>query len=136
MEILLSVALIGILTGVSIPIYLSFQTKNDVDITTNTLISALNQAKVRSQAGEGDDQWGVKVDADQLTLFKGGNYSARDSSFDEVYIIKGNISFQDTPEIVFERRSGELSTSYSITIAGPFSESRTVTVNEKGTIDY
>lgn len=136
LEVLLSIAAITIIAGISIPIYQSFQVRNDLDIAASSIVQNLRRAAVLSQAVDGDTSWGLYVTSGSLTLFKGTSYTARDSTFDEVFDIPLTITPSGTSEIVFEKFSGLPQTTGTITLTSNTNETRTITINAKGMVNY
>lgn len=135
LEILLSVAAMTILSGLSIPVFRTMLTKNDLDIATVTTAQTLRRAQILSQAVAGDTSWGVKVQSGSITLFKGTSYAARDSSFDEVFDVPGSITTSGTSEIVFTKFSGDPQTTGTISLSTD-SDSSNVVINGKGMVSY
>jgi prepilin-type N-terminal cleavage/methylation domain-containing protein len=82
-EMMLSVALLGILGGVSVPLYQSFQNQNQLSIATNTTAQTIRRAQILSRANDGDAQWGVYIQMGSVTLFQGDDFDDRDPAFDE-----------------------------------------------------
>ncbi len=136
MEMLLSVALIAIVAGISMPVYYALQVRSDLDITVTEIVQTARRAELMAQANESDDDWGVRLNSGSLLLFKGDSYATRDQDFDEVIDIPSNISFGGLNEIVFEKFSGVPSASGTITVNSIINESINITINEKGGIDY
>lgn len=136
LEVLLSIAAITIIAGISIPIYQSFQVRNDLDIAASSIVQNLRRAAVLSQAVDGDTSWGLYVTSGSLTLFKGTSYTVRDSTFDEVFDIPLTITPSGTSEIVFEKFSGLPQTTGTITLTSNTNETRTITINAKGMVNY
>lgn len=134
-ELLFSVAILGILTAVSIPIYQSFETRNNLEIAVNTVVQTLRRAQTLSQAVDGDMNWGVYVQVGSITLFKGRNFDRRDLSFDESFDISTSITPSGLNEIIFGKFTGLPQTSGIITLATD-NETRNIAVNKKGTITY
>ena len=135
-EILLVVALIGITAGISIPVYQSFQTRSDLDISGTTIAQTLRRAQLLSQAVEGDISWGVNVAVGSITLFKGESFSSRDAEFDEVFSVPTSISVSGLQEIVFEKFTGEPQNTGTTTLTSVNNEKRSININSKGTINY
>ena len=71
---MLSIAVISILAGISVPVYTSFNKRNDLDIATQSLVNALRRAEVYSRGANNDSQWGVEIQSGAVTLFKGGDF--------------------------------------------------------------
>jgi len=135
-EILLYIAVFTLITGVSIPIYLSSQARNDFDITTVTIAQTLRRAQVLAQSVDGDTSWGVKIQSGSIIGFKGISYATRDTNFDEIFEIPGSLTPSGVQEVVFTKFTGLPQTTGSITLSSNTNETRNITVNTKGTVSY
>lgn len=135
-EILLSVGIISLLVGASLPVYVSFQTRNDLEVTTQSVVSMLRRAQTYARAGNGDSQWGVAVQAGSATLFKGAAFTSRDTAYDEIAIISSATSVSGLGEIVFAKLSAAPSTTGSITLSATTNDTRMITINGKGMVNY
>jgi prepilin-type N-terminal cleavage/methylation domain-containing protein len=135
-EILLSVAAITIIAGISIPVYQSFQVRNDLDIATVEIAQSARRAQTLSQAVDGDTSWGIKIQSGSIVVFKGVSYAARDITFDEVFDVPTSITPSGVSEIVFAKFTGLPQTTGTITYTSNANETRTVVINQKGMIDY
>ena len=135
LELMLSITIIGIILGFSIPIYSSFQTRNNLDVASNTITQTLRRAQVLSQSVEGDISWGVNISNNNITLFRGIDFSGRDTDFDEVFEIP-SITVSGLQGVVFSKFSGYPQTNGTIILTSVADEVRQITINEKGTIDY
>ena len=135
LELLLSVAVISALAGLSLPVYRTLLTKNDLDIAAVAIAQSSRRAQVLSQAVDGDTSWGLKVQNGSIVIFKGANYSARDTNFDEVFDMPGSIGVGGATETVFAKFTGFPQTTGTISLSTE-SDSRSLTINEKGTISY
>ena len=81
LEILLCVAMIGIIGGITAPLYNGLLIKNDLDIAVTTTAHSFRRAQILSQGMNGDSNWGVKVVSGNIIIFKGTSYAARDTQF-------------------------------------------------------
>lgn len=135
-EMLLSVGIISLLVGASLPVYASFQTRNDLEITTQNIVRMLRRAQTYARAGNGDSQWGVAVQAGSATLFKGAAFASRDTAYDEPAAISSVTSVSGLGEIVFAKLSAAPSTTGSITLLTTTNDTRTITINGKGVVNY
>jgi len=133
---MLSVAVIGIITGISAPVYQSFQNRNNIDIAAASVAQSLRRAEVLATAVDGDVAWGVDIRPGSITLFKGSSYAGRDTAFDEVYDFPQSITSSGLAQVVFARFSGAPQTTGTITLTNSNTETRTITINAKGTITY
>jgi len=135
-EILLSIALIGVIASISTPVYQAFQIRNDLDIAATSLVQTIRRAQLLSQAVDGDAPWGISVQLGSLVLFKGASYTARDSNFDEVFGVPTSITPSGTLEIVFAKFTGLPQTTGTITLTSNTNETRAITINAKGMVSY
>lgn len=135
-EILLTLAAIGIIAGMSLPIYQSLQVRNDLDIAATSLAQSLRRAQTLSQAADGDTTWGVHIQTGDVTVFKGSTYAGRDSSYDETFAVPTSITPTGLSEIVFTKLTGIPQNTGTTTFTSNANEIRTVTINAKGMVNY
>lgn len=135
-EILLSITCLAIVSAVAIPIYQSFQVRNDLNIASNTVLSSLRRAQIISQAPDGDTSSGVKLQSASITIFRGVSYAARDITLDEIFDVPTDISFSGVSEIVFSKTFGLPSSTGNIVLTSNINETKTITINEKGMLSY
>ncbi len=135
-EVLLSVALLTIIGGMSIPMYRVFMVRDELDSAATTLAQNLRRAQMLSRSSSGDMTWGVHVGVGSILIYKGSNYVLRDSSFDENTSIPTTIVPTGTTEVTFSKVTGLPSATGTFTLTSQANEKRTITINEKGTVDY
>lgn len=135
LELLLSVAIIGLLAGLSLPVYRTLIKKNDLDIAAATIASSLRRAQILSQAVDGDTTWGVKAQDGSIVIFKGTSFAARDANFDETFEVPTTIGIGGTAEYVFSKFTGLPLPTGTINLSTE-SDTRSVSINEKGTVSY
>jgi len=135
-EILLSIAAITIIAGISIPIYQLFQVRNDLDIATVEIVQSVRRAQILSQAVDGDTSWGIKIQSGSIIVFKGVSYAARDATFDELFDVPTSMTPSGVSEIVFTKFTGLPQTTGTITLTSNANETRTITINAKGMVSY
>lgn len=135
LELLLSVAVISALAGLSLPVYRTLLQKNDLDIAAVTIAQSLRRSQLLSQAVDGDTTWGVNVQSGSIVVFKGASYAARDTAFDETFDVPGTIGVGGATEIVFAKFTGLPQTTGVINVSTE-SDARSVSINEKGTIGF
>ncbi|MFA6588621.1 MAG: type II secretion system protein [Patescibacteria group bacterium] len=136
LEVLLSIAIIGVLAATGVPIYQSLQNRNDLDIAATSLAQALRRAQTLSQAVDGDSNWGVSIQAGNIILFQGISYATRNSNFDETTSISPTINLSGFNEVVFSKFSGLPISIGSLTLTSLNNETRTLSINTKGTVIY
>lgn len=135
-ELLLSISVVMVLAAIAIPVYSLLQVKNDLDVATNTTLQTLRRAQVLSQAVDGDSSWGVKLQLSDITLFKGASYALRDTTFDEVYTLSGNVTPSGISEVVFSKLLGVPNTTGTLTLTSSNNNVQNITLNSKGFLDY
>lgn len=136
-EVLLSVAIISLITGMSLPILTSFNDRNDLDLTTQSIVSQLRRAQTYSRGVNGDSQWGVYAQNSNAILFKGSSYATRDTSYDEPTAISPAITVTGPSEFLFAKLDGAPNTTGSLTLTNTnTNETRTITINAKGMVSY
>jgi prepilin-type N-terminal cleavage/methylation domain-containing protein len=134
LEVLLSVAIIGIISGIGIPVFQSFQVSNDMGVTTSTVIQTLRRAQLLAQANDRDSQWGIKAQSGSITLFKGDSYIARDTSADEVYTTPASLQYSGLTEVVYSKLFGIPTPTGTLTITSANNETSQIVVNAKGMV--
>jgi Tfp pilus assembly protein FimT len=135
MEMLLSLAMLAILLGVSLPLYLSFQVQNQLTVAADTVVHSMRRAAVLSQASEGDTTWGVHVESESVTLFQGASYAARDTDYDEIYETAA-FTTSGVTDVVFSQLTGYPDTTGTLTLTGATNDTQSITINAKGAVSY
>ncbi|MCX6795323.1 MAG: prepilin-type N-terminal cleavage/methylation domain-containing protein [Candidatus Falkowbacteria bacterium] len=135
-EMLLSVACLAIISIIAIPVYQSFQVKNDLGIATNSVVQSLRRAQILSQASDGNTTSGVKIQTSSITVFRGASYVARDTTMDEIFEVPTSITATGTNEIIFSKIFGLPNATGTIILTSYINDSKTITINEKGMVAY
>jgi len=133
-EILLSLAIIGLIAGFSAPVYQSFMVRNDLDIATGAVAQVLRYAQTQSQAMHGDSSWGVHIGGGNITLFKGASYASRDTDYDEETSVPSTISASGLTEIVFDVLTGAPQSTGTLTLTSVNGDTRIIFVTSKGVV--
>jgi len=136
LEVMLSLAAIAVIAGISLPVYQSFQVRNDMDIAATTIAQSCRRAAVLAQASDGDTSWGVRIQSGSITLFKGASYVTRDATFDEFFSMPTSITPSGLSEIVFAKFTGMPTATGTTTLTSSINENRTISINAKGMVSY
>ncbi|HRJ06497.1 MAG TPA: type II secretion system protein [Candidatus Saccharibacteria bacterium] len=136
LEVMLSMTILALLAGLSLPVYESFMRRNDLDLTTQQLASSLRRAQTFARAGNHDSAWSVEVQPTVVTLFRGTNFSARDQTYDETVAIPPTIGVSGLSEVQFAKLTATPNATGTITLTSTANATRTVTVNAKGMVEY
>ncbi len=140
-EVLLSVTLLTIMSFVMLPIAQNMLTMNELDTAITTLASNLRNAQTSAKTGKGDATWGLKINANQIIIFKGANYAARDVNFDALATISTKIVVTGTDEVVFSKMEGRASFPGTPSTPGTISlkldnQTKTISINPRGGLIY
>ena len=135
-ELLLSVAIIGLLTGLSLPVYESFVRRNDLDLAGQNLTLALRRAATYARAVNYDTAWSVRVQPSSIVLFQGTTFATRNTVFDETIPSPGSITPSGLGEVQFSKFNALPNTTGSVTLTSTTNDVRTVTINAKGMVTY
>ncbi len=136
LEVLLSVAAIGLIVGIGLPTLQSFQNRNELDITADTIAQSVRRAEVLARASDGDMTWGVNIQTGLITLFKGASYAGRDINYDETFDTASSILVSGTLSFVFNKLTGYPIVIGSLTLTSANNETRIITINAKGGVAY
>lgn len=135
-EVLLSVAAMSIIAGLSAPLYHSFQARNELDITATTVAQSMRRAQIFAQGSDGDIASGIRVQLGSVTVFRGATYASRDTTLDEVFDVPPNITPSGVTEFVFAKFTGLPTSTGTTTLTTNTNEIRTVNINAKGMVTY
>lgn len=106
-EILLVIAIIGLLGYLIVPLTMDFYRFQQLDSTANGLVQALRSAHSKAILGELDSGFGVYTIKGQYTLFKGNSWNTRDVSYDQNFEVANNISFSGLNQVAFSKILGQ-----------------------------
>lgn len=132
-EILLSVALIGIIGGLSFPVYESVLRNNDLDLVTHQMQNMVYRAQTFARTSYTDSEWSLHLEEDVFTLYQGSDFENRDDSFDDVVALVGSVIVEGTPDVTFMVGTGQVSEVPTWTVRSG-SDERVITVNTYGVI--
>lgn len=130
-EGLIVIAILGILTGVTLPMYTEYRERTDLELAADQVTQGLSRAKLLSELNEHDSPWGFSID--DGVLFKGGNYGTRDAAFDEAYPIEDGISTSGLSTVSFAQITGKPNATGSITL-GLGGSSVVLTLGDDGSV--
>lgn len=135
-EMLLTLAIIGMLLGISAPVYASFLQRNDLDLTAMQLVGTLRRAETYARAGKGSAAWSIKIQSGTVTLFRGTDFAGRNTTYDETSAIPTAIVTSGLSEIHFSQLYGTPDTTGNIVLTSNTNETRTITLNAVGMVAY
>jgi len=134
-EVLLSIAIITIIFGLSVPFYQTFQ----IDSAFNTTISDIRQNLYRAESlarnSEEDSSWGSRIENQQIYLYKGNDFSNRNQNFDEITSLPRTITVSGNPDINFNKSTGIPNHNLIINITSTTHKTASISINAQGEID-
>lgn len=134
MEVLLSISLVAMVSGLSVPIFQSALYRNQIDTSSLLAVRAIKTAQTFAKTAKNDSAWGVFFSTNKITVYQGGSYFTRDNSADQEYDITG-VSVSGLSEINYAKLSGLPSGTGIINITAQ-NNTKSINVNAKGTVSY
>lgn len=134
-ELVLVIGILALLIVVSLPLAINFYKTRQFDVHENGIVQALRRAQLKAMSVEEDCAFGVHITSDQYVLFRGNSYAMRDSAFDEVFDLPGNLQVSGISEIVFSKLRGIPFSTGAITLTID-NQSEAININEMGRINY
>lgn len=135
-EIVLVIAIMGILAAATTPYTVSFYKRFQLDSERNKFVSLLRQARTMSMAGENSQIHGIYITSSQFIIFEGATYATRDSTKDQTFSRESGVTISGSgyPEFKFNYLTGKTA-SKSWTLDNTTKNAK-VTVNSEGRIDW
>ncbi|MDQ5952625.1 MAG: hypothetical protein QG626_754 [Patescibacteria group bacterium] len=135
-ELMLSVAVIALMAGISMPIYRTFQTRNEADIAAQMIAQALRIAEMQALLGRSGSGWGVYIETDAVTVFKGASYTERDTDFDNMQVLPGSVEISGDQEFIFPLGEVAPEAVGEVVITSMDQHTRSLVVNALGMVEY
>jgi prepilin-type N-terminal cleavage/methylation domain-containing protein len=134
LELLIVVAIVGLIGLSSITFYSRFFTQNAAANTVDQLTSELRKAQSYAMSGKQNGDWGVRYASNQIILFQGSSYITRNPAFDEKFSSNSTVTVNGLTDIIFTRMTGTPSASPTITVSGAGSTT-TMNINSQGVVN-
>ncbi|PIZ96828.1 MAG: hypothetical protein COX80_00300 [Candidatus Magasanikbacteria bacterium CG_4_10_14_0_2_um_filter_33_14] len=149
LELIVVLAISGILMAAAVPVYGSFQVKLQLLDTSSDVVQALRTARGQSLVGLNDSAHGVYFDIDSsgidsFTIYQGDSYELREVAYDLTTTLKSSLSITNSSftlignDIDINFAKGGLSIPNNIgalTLAHSVTGSKNVSVNEYGKVE-
>ena len=137
-EILISVAIVGVIAAVAVSASRSFLEGKTAESAVYETLSALSRARSLTLASKGASQYGVHFETDSVSVFKGTSFASGNPENDVIFLYKGakidNISLSGGGQnVIFERLSGKSAQTGTVTVSGLGGENpRVISIYETG----
>lgn len=135
LEVLLTIAVTGVIVGIGTPVLYSYFSGNSLDNAEERYVQSMRQAQVMAQSGVHDDDWGVNLGDTLVTIFKGNDYEARDTGYDQDIEFDSNVVATGVTQVIFARHTGLPSTTGTATLTLDDGRISVITINSRGVIE-
>lgn len=134
-EILVVIAIIGLLVSISTVGFSTFRAHENLKIGQSGVLEGVRRAQSSARDGKGDSAWGVGLTSNSITVFKGTSYAGRDTAFDQPLSMPSGVVLSGLTELVFAKLSGTTANAGTITLTNRYGTSNII-INAKGTLSY
>lgn len=136
LELILVIALIGLLGAITVPFYQSMQITTQRKTLTSEIVSNLRQTKMKSVSAVDDQSWGMNIADNEIRVFRGADFENRDQAYDEVLSVPPTITLGGSlNQIIFNKFSGLPNSSGTITVSDNSGQIQTISVSIQGIVD-
>lgn len=135
-EALLSIAILTILTGLTLTIGRTTLLRNDLSSATDLLVSSIRRSQSLAQSNATDSRWGVHLEQSKIVLFRGNSYATRDATYDEISKIAGGVGVGGSAEVVFSQVVGLPVSTATFTFSNILGDVTNISVNGEGVVLY
>lgn len=83
-EVLLSIALVSIIAGFSVPVFSSMLYRSEVENATSLSVTSLRSASIMARSQKNDSNWGTYFNGSSVTIYSGNKdliISVKDSGY-------------------------------------------------------
>lgn len=105
LELLLSIGIVAIFSGIIYPVSINLYRRSSVDATTDTIIQHLQHAQRFADYNRFDSPWGVHINDNKILIFAGTSRETRDTDQDITSPIPKSVTV-DERTYIFERLTG------------------------------
>ncbi|MCK9393345.1 MAG: prepilin-type N-terminal cleavage/methylation domain-containing protein [Candidatus Paceibacterota bacterium] len=134
-EILLTMAMIVILAGITIPFYSQYN-KSSLQIDSGMVVDSIRTAEIFAMTQKNDSGWGVHFQSGKIIIFKGDSFENREIFFDEEIDVNDNYIFLGLNDIFFSPFSGIPNKTGVVVLKNQDGIKKEFVINKKGTITY
>lgn len=139
-EVILSVTLLGLIALMPTLLDTSIINQLQAEVAFDQVGQSYKKAQVFAKNSRGDSTWGVYVQSQSITVFKGNSYATRDTQFDDVstYDTKTSLAvIAGSGEIIFSKMTGVPSATAIVRITqNNTGRTSTVTLSSAGGLTY
>jgi len=139
LELILVVALAGVVMTLSMPYMAASIGRNQLDLSASRAVDSLREAQFSAMNGRQPGRFGVHFESSKIVTFRGAAYAPGDAGNDEFILTDGvaatAISLSGGgADVHFDDQRGEPVETGSVVLSGPGEKTRTITINAVGMI--
>lgn len=139
MELLIVIAVLGLVVAITVPSFASFRKNQSIQNTTNSMVSLLQEARTKTLASYNNTFYSVYFDTDSAILFTGGTYNSSDVGnkvvpYEAPVVLQSVTVAGGGSKVSFDRLKGTTSQSGTIVVGIPSGTTKTVTVSASGVV--
>lgn len=90
-EIVLSMSMVAIISTVFLSVYMGYQKSNDLDGVATELVTLFRRGQHLARYKSYDSDWWLRIQSDQLVIYRWDNYDTRDPDFDMIYSVPSTV---------------------------------------------
>lgn len=134
-EVIITLAIVVIVAGVSFPLYSHWQDIDALDSSRFAILQDVRSAQASAIAGENQSSFGVFFSSTEYTIYQGDAYTSREPAEDIVRYLKDDLILSGLSEVAFEKETGTPSTTGTLVITNTkTNNTESITVNDVGLI--
>lgn len=141
-EMIIVVSIFVLLVAGSVVAFSRFGEKQIIKSTVSEVLSELDEARSLTLASYDNTVYGVHIESDKITFFKGSTYSPSDpdnniTELSEKVSISNISLFGGGDDVIFQRLTGKTDQYGTLTISlvSDPTETKTITIQESGIIE-
>lgn len=132
-EVIVVIAITSLIGAATLLFSIKLQNIGDTTSAKQELIQNLRLAQSKAMAGENDSSFGVYIQNNQYTLYRGSNYGLRVAPEDQILTLPKELSVSTSSDIAFTKKTGIPSAPITLTITDDINgKTETITINELG----
>ena len=134
-ELLVVISIFGLLLSASGPVYRRVQDKQQSEADMASIAQTIRRAQQLATTASQDSGWGVKITANQATIFMGVSYASRNMAHDQSITYYSVANVTGTNEYSFNKLTGNPIVTGTTTLVTRWG-TKNITLNAKGMVDY
>lgn len=134
-EIIIAVGILTIVAGLGLIVDLNFYQRYSLDSERDAIVAILRKSRSLSMTNFNRQPYGVFIESNRYTAFRGNSYANRQQTYDQIFNISPSVGLRGLQEIVFNQLSGDSNASGTIVLSSGAID-RTISINYEGQINW